>query len=457
MTQDLLLGLDLGTTRVKALLLDRTGTEVATAEAPTPFVTDGARIEMAPASLIGAVGALVAGLPGGPAIASRIAGVGIDGMAECGAPLDARGTPLASVIAWHDPRGAEIAERLEGRFGEGVGLRTGQRPRSVSTIAKLGWLIDHGLHGVAAWLGVPELCLRDLTGAEATEHSLASRTGCYDVLEHCWLPDVAAAAGFSTRLFAPVLPAGSAMGRVTAEAATRWGLPPGIPVTLAGHDHLAGAVGAGAQDGDLVNSVGTAETVVGFTPAPPDLHQALALRTPVSVAPGGRAWVILAGATRAGVALGAVAERLGGSFAQLDALAEAAVPADASGLLAQALSGGPLRLPDATPGAIWHGLLGAMTARTADAAGRVAAQIPARRMLVIGGGAVSAPWMRLKREAIDLPLLRPRTAHAAARGAAVFAGVAAGWWPSAGSAPPPAMDPAVGREEAAAGTPDAGA
>jgi xylulokinase len=429
---DLLLGLDLGTTRSKALLLDASGAEVALAVGPTPFVASDGRIEAPVDDLISAVVSLVAQLG---AERERVAAVGIAGMAECGAPLDVRGEALAPVIAWHDPRGGGVAEHLAQRFGDALGLQAGQRPRSVSSVAKLGWLVANGCSGVARWLGVPELLLRDLTGAEATEHSFASRTGCWDVVEKVWLGDVATAAGFPVSVFAPVLAAGSAMGLVTSDAATRWGLPAGIPVTLAGHDHLAGAAGVGAGPGDLVNSVGTAETVLGLTSTAPDLVRALELRTPVSVAPGGGAWVVMAGAARAGVVLDAAAGLLGHSLEELDAMAEDASCADAGGFLRDLQAGGGANPPEGPPGAVWRGLLHTLAERTAEAAARVGELVPARRMLVIGGGSASRPWMRAKAALVPLPILRPATSQAVARGAALFAGQAAGWWPSPQAAP----------------------
>jgi xylulokinase len=342
---------------------------------------------------------------------------------------------LAPVIAWHDPRGTGVAEHLAERFGDTLALRAGQRPRSVSSVAKLGWLVANGCTGVACWLGVPELLLRDLTGTEATEHSFASRTGCWDVVEKDWLEDVAEAAGFSHSVFAPVLTAGSAMGLVSRDAAERWGLPAGIPVTLAGHDHLAGAAGVGAGPGDLVNSVGTAETVLGLTSTPPDLVRALELRAPVSVAPGGRAWVVLAGAARAGVVLDAAAGLLGHSIGELDAMAEDAPCVDAEAFLRHLQAGEGASPPEGAPGAVWRGLLHALAERTAEAAARVGELVPARRMLVIGGGSTSRPWMREKMALVPLPIVRPATSQAVARGAAVFAGEAAGWWSSPAAAP----------------------
>jgi xylulokinase len=62
---------------------------------------------------------------------------------------------------------------------------------------------------------------------------------------------------------------------------------------------------------------------------------------------------------------------------------------------------------------------------------------------VFGGGSRSVPWLRAKAAEAGVPVVRSSVAEAVARGAAVFAGVAAGWWPSAAHAPrPPVSGPA---------------
>ncbi|MGH2732550.1 MAG: FGGY family carbohydrate kinase, partial [Actinomycetota bacterium] len=282
---DLLLGIDVGTSNIKALLADRDGRELQVTSAPTPFGSGAAATEMTVEALGSAVAKVLAAL--GPARA-RVAGVGIAGMAECGAPFDAARQALGPVIAWHDPRGEEIVARLRERFGDELNRRIGQPIRTVSSVAKLGWLIGQGCGRPRRWLGVPELCLWRLSGEEATEHSLAARTGCYDVIERRFLPEVASAAGLAVEVFPPVRRAGDAMGAVT-EAGAAWsGLPEGAPVTLAGHDHPAAAEGAGASPGDIVNSVGTAETVLRHLPRAPDIKEALAWRVAITLRPGGR-------------------------------------------------------------------------------------------------------------------------------------------------------------------------
>lgn len=434
--EPLLLGIDVGTSRTKAVLVDAAGREAGLSTATTPFTAGDGRVEMSVEDLHGRLRAVLADI--GDA-RDRVVAVGLAGMAESGAPLDRSGRPLAPVIAWHDERGKEAVDLLERRFGTDLALRIGQPVRTVLTAAKLGWLVANGVGEVARWLGVPELGLHALTGAEATEFSLAARTGCYDVGARGWIPEVGTVLGFSTGVFPPVLPAGAVMGRVSAHGAGWSGLPAGIPVTVAGHDHPVGMVGAGARPGRVANSVGTAETLVARTAALPDVAAALDRRAAVTVHPGGEEWVFLVSAARAGIVLDTAAGILGRKPDDLDRLAEHASPTDVGNAVEarEAMS-----LPDGPPGEIWAGLLDALATRTAEAFGRLTELIPAPEAVVVfGGGSVSEPWLRAKAARLGVPVLRSTVASAVARGAALHAGVAAGWWASVDVAPTPEPEP----------------
>jgi sugar (pentulose or hexulose) kinase len=361
-----------------------------------------------------ALGSVIAAL--GPA-RDHVAAVGVTGMAESGAPLRA-GRPIGPIIAWHDGRGEETVASLEARFGADLPRWTGRRLRTVSSVAKLGWLIDHGLPTPDRWLGVPELALWLLTGAEVTEHSLAARTGAYHVIDRMWLAEVTDHVGIPAGVFPEVRPAGRAMGSVSEEAARRFGIPAGMPVTVAGHDHLAAGAGLGASAEDLLNSVGTAETVFRRTDSAPDVERALGLDLAVTLWPGGTSWVVLASAARSGVVLGELAASLGHSPAELDRLAESASDA----------------------GHRWSTALIDLVGRTVEAGRRVAELVgPHRRLIVFGGGSRSSPWLAAKAAAAGVPVVRSTVVEAAARGAALAAGSAAGWWP-AGAGPAPALE-----------------
>jgi xylulokinase len=415
------LGIDIGTTRIKAVAIDGTGSGRADASVPTPFAASSGGVDMEVADLGLALAGVIAALG---LARDRIAAVGLAGMAESGAPLRA-GSPSAPIIAWHDGRGEETVAALAHRFGPELARWTGRRVRTVSSVAKLGWLLVHGLDPPDRWLGVPELALFLLTGAEATEHSLAARTGAYHVTERRWIPEVighvTGATGRLDGLFPPVRVAGTLMGRLQEDAGAAYGLPAGIPVTIAGHDHLAAAAGLGAEPDDLFNSVGTAETLVRRLEAAPDIDRALELELAVTVWPGGDAWGALASVARSGMVVEALAADLGVAPGDLDSL---------SGV----------------GGGRWAETVHTLARTTAEAGERVAALAgPHRRLVVFGGGSRSPVWLRAKAEEVGVPVVRCSVAEAAARGAALAAGVAADWWPTVAAGPPPPLEPLAGR------------
>jgi xylulokinase len=208
------------------------------------------------------------------------------------------------------------------------------------------------------------------------------------------------------------------MGSVSEEAARRLAIPAGVPVTVAGHDHLAAGAGLGVSADDLLNSVGTAETVVRRTDAVPDVEAALALHLAVTLWPGGTSWAVLASAARSGVMLGELAASLGRTPAELDRLAGSASEA----------------------GRRWSAALVELVDRTVAAGRRMTELLgPHRRLIVFGGGSRSAPWLAAKAAAAGVPVLRSTVVEAAARGAAVAAGSAAGWWPR-GAGPGSALE-----------------
>ncbi len=445
-------------------MIDGNGVEVASTTVRTPFRSHRGRVEMDVHALWEALRRVVGELGDHR---HDVAAVGITGMAESGAPLDRGGQPLAPVIAWHDDRGTETVALLEARFGDELSRRIGQRLRTVSSVAKLGWSLAQGLAEVHRWLGVPELCLFALTGSQVTDHSLAARTGCYDVTQRAWWSEVPAALGFAVEVLPPVRAAGAVLGRVSTAGASWSGLPIGVPVTLAGHDHLAALAGSGARPGDFGNSVGTAESVAASADELPDVDRALDQRVALTVRPEGDGWALLSGAARAGRVIEALSAELRLSPAALDVLAGAAGDAidavDATQLLDAVLVGKPLVMPWGSPGVIWNGLLRALAERTWEAVDRAASLVgPPLRLIVFGGGSRSDPWLQAKASlgvGADVAVWRSRAGEAAARGAALQAGVAAGWWPSTLRAPRAELeevDPRLGPSVGAGADPGAG-
>jgi sugar (pentulose or hexulose) kinase len=430
----LLLGLDVGTTAVKAAVVDEDGHEVAHGRAQTPWREVPTGAEADPDALLAA--AVRAGAEAlGAAPAGEVAGIGVAGMAETGVLLDAHGRPAVPSIAWHDSRGGEEAARLAADLGEhDFAARTGLPPSWLCTLAKYAWMRGHlpeAARGVR-WLNVAEWIVRGLGGEEAAELSLASRTGFYDLHARRPWDDALDWAGAPRDLAPAAVPAGTPMGRAAAEplAGVR-----GAVLTVGGHDHLAAAVGAGAaEEGDVLDSSGTAEAFVrAIAPVGPDeVVRAVAAGITIGWhAVEGRQAML--GAVWSGSALARVLALLGVAVEERDEIEAAAVAAEPGGLELRGLDGPALTLSgigrDVTPAAVYRAALEAVGAAGAAVLDRmaVAAGGPATRLVVTGGWAAGAAAQAVKEARLG-PFEHSAALSTGARGAALAAGRAAGLW-----------------------------
>jgi sugar (pentulose or hexulose) kinase len=254
-------------------------------------------------------------------------------------------------------------------FGDGLPARVGQATRTQSSIAKIGWFLQHNVN-VTRWLGAAELGLWTLTGEEATEPSLACRTGAFDIRRTCFIEGVVTAVGAPPTVFPPVRRAGDSHGLVSREGAAWLGLPMGIPVTVAGHDHMVGAVGVGVNSADLLDSIGTAETLVRYASSELDLADAVAHGADVSIDPSRGGLAIMAGDLRPGQIVEAVRRMFGDAsfeelnrrdqFRELEADSQNASKGDE--ILEELRTQGPTEAVVRLAGVRWHGLVEAMTA-----------------------------------------------------------------------------------------------
>jgi sugar (pentulose or hexulose) kinase len=430
-SEPLLLGLDAGTTAVKAAVIDARGEEVAHGRAPTPWrrVPSGAEID--PVDLLRA--ALSAGhealsaAPGG-----RVAGIGVASMAETGVLTDGRGRPVVPAIAWHDSRGAEQAERLAAELGrERFAERTGLPVRPMFSLVKYRWLRDTLPEAARGerWLSVGEWIVRRLGGDErVSELSLASRTGWLDLHSRAWWDEALAWAGASRGLLGEPVPAATPAGRASAvlERAR------GAVLAVGGHDHMSAAVGAGATgDGDVLISWGTANAFVRATAplAPEQVRAAVADGLTVGWhAATGRQYVL--GANRAGAALQRVLDLLGVGPDGRERLERAALAAEPGGLELRGLEGDRNALTGiadgASPARVWRAALESTGRAAAELLDRMARRAgPQRRVVLAGGWAEGAAAQAVMHAHLG-PFELPEAVYMGARGAALTAGRAAG-------------------------------
>jgi sugar (pentulose or hexulose) kinase len=264
------LGLDIGSTYLKALAVAEDGTELHTERRRTPWRSlPQGYTEMDAADLAHEVTDLVrstvCALDGRP-----VTGVGISGMAEAGVLLDADDNVVRPIAAWFDPRGGAEIEALPPAVRAEFPGRTGLPVSALATVAKLLHLRGTGLSLTGlTWLNVPEYVALLLGGERHSELSLAARTGLLDQDTAAPWPAVFDALGVSTDLLPPFAAAGTSWGETSFD-----GVPSplaGAVLTVAGHDHLVASVAAGTLSTDaLYDSMGTAEALVRVLDHPLD-------------------------------------------------------------------------------------------------------------------------------------------------------------------------------------------
>jgi sugar (pentulose or hexulose) kinase len=429
--EDVLVGIDVGTTFCKAAVVGLDGRERAHGRARTPWeAREGGGVETDPRALVeaslAAARAALAARPG------RVLGIGVTSMAETGVLLDRRGRPVAPALAWHDPRGDEEASALRRELGDAFTDRTGLPATKLCSLCKYRWLranVPAAAEGVR-WLSVAEWIVRGLGGDELAELSLASRTGFLDVRAESWWADALGWAGAPAGLLPALAPAGTPAGRTDALEEAR-----GAVLTVAGHDHLAAAVGAGAiEPGDVLDSCGTAEALVAAVEPPvpvEDVRRAVAGGVTVGWhAAAGRQ--VLLGGFESGRALQRFLDLLGIAEDERERLDEEAlaVPPGAGGIVAEDVTGeraGVTGIPHGVaPAQAWRAALEGVVAHGAGVLATIESVLgPRRRLVLTGGGVCSRALLELKRLALGEFEL-PRVQEAGARGAALLAGVAAG-------------------------------
>ena len=335
------LGIDLGTSAVKACVMDAAGRIVATASgglaARHPF--DGASEQECAdwwAATCTAVGALDA------ALRAQVRAVGLSGQMHGAVLLDAGHRPLRPVILWNDARAeAECAEMLAA--DPAIGRIAGVPPMAGFTAPKLLWLSRHepALHARIAHVLLPKdyigLCLH---GGLLTDPCDASGSSWYDVDARRWSGHLCRISATDPAWLPEVRHGSDVAGPLRAAAAMALGLPAGIPVAVGAGDAAAGAVGIGATAaGEGFISLGTSGQVFVTTdahrPNPEGLIHAYAHTLP------GR-WFQMAAMLNGARPMAWLAGILGRPIAELLAEAEAAPP-------------GPLFLPYLTGERTPHG------------------------------------------------------------------------------------------------------
>ncbi len=443
--RDLLLGVDVGTSAVKAVLVSAEGRVLASSgqgyalDRPAPGRAEQ-RAEDWWRALVASVREVTKA-----ADAGRIAALGLSTQGGTLVPVDALGRALCPAVSWMDTRAALQQAEFETRVG-------GARMHEITGWAMCGglnalqilWLrqnLPEAFRVAAKFLSVPGYLTQRLTGRAAVDASSGGIEQLMDIRTGRWSESVLEVLGIDERRLADPVSAQEAVGVLTAEAAEALGLPESVLVAAGGHDQYCAALGAGAAArSDRLLATGTAWVVVAVSDAYPSesLSRASVSR---HVVPG--LWGALLSLEGGGSSLAWLRRALSASsFEQLDKMA-ADCPAGVGGLRFYPYFSGaeyPAGLQKAEAGfsglSLSHGA-GHMARAVMEGVACQAVWMleafgrSAEGALILTGGASRSPlWTQMIADIAGRALTLPSTPDAGCLGAAALAGAAAGLFSS---------------------------
>lgn len=265
-----LLGIDVGTTATKGVLLDPERGVVAEAERPVQLHSPHPGwAEEDPGQWWANLRDIAREL----SARDEVAAVGISGMVPCVILLGDDGQLLRPSIQQNDARAGEEIGVLRERTAEIRVLdRTGSPITQQSVGPTLLWLARHEpevWERARTLLGSYDLMAFRLTGERAVEANWALESGLYDLETSSWADDIVKASGAGPALLPPVCRPEEIVGKVTAHAADETGIPQGTPVVAGSADHVASALAAGiVEEGDLLVKLGGAGDILMATGEP---------------------------------------------------------------------------------------------------------------------------------------------------------------------------------------------
>ena len=442
------LGIDVGTTAIKALIVDESGTVVGEAEAPQELsVPQPGWSEQDPSDWWrGTVDAVRAACT--QAGVRDVKAIGLSGQMHSSVLLNEADEVIRPAILWNDVRTTDQCRFIGDRVGT-TGLRrfVGNPALEGFTAPKLLWVRDEepDLFDSVRTVLLPKDYVRLLmTGIRATEPSDAAGTLLFDVRRNRWSEEMMDALEIDPAILPPVRGSASVTGGLTADAADVLGLRAGTPVVGGGADNAAAAVGSGVVElGTMQTSIGTSGAVVAPIKRP-------------RVDPGMRihsfnhaidnTWYLMGVVLSAGAALAWFSRSLVGPQSRPPAYDElvseaAGVAPGADGLtFLPYLTGERTPHADANARGVFVGLhaghqrghlvravMEGVTFALRDSLELMRRLgIDASESVAVGGGARSQVWRQMQADVLGVPVVRVGPSGGAAYGAAILAAVGGG-------------------------------
>lgn len=442
-----LLGIDVGTSSAKAVLVDAHGRLLAAAgqDHPTYSPARGYQEQQAEdwwAGVCAATRRLLAETNLDPA---SIAGISLSGQGCACLPVDRQGRPLSRAFIWTDTRAMAEQARIRQIFGPELGRVTGNdiydqpEPRML-------WLQRHEpdtYRQTWQFLTTVSYLALQLTGEPAASVSDWGFHLAFDRLARGWNETFLAEVGLDSARFPPLYAPYDVVGGVTPQAAAETGLLPGTPVVAGGQDSTVSALAVGALTaGQSLNMRGTTDLLSACTDSPdyhPDLYTTCAVPPGLYMSFDMKEVVAAGGSYRwlAAMLFGRAGET---EFFMMNDLA-AQAPPGCNGLLylpyllmatnpdpARQRSGSFFGLTITTGRSdLCRAVMEGTAFALREAAERMAgAGISVTELLASGGPTKSRLWNQITADVTGLPVLLPAASAGAAYGAALLAGLGVG-------------------------------
>ncbi|MDR1621825.1 MAG: xylulokinase [Synergistaceae bacterium] len=437
---DVNLGIDVGTTGIKALAVDASGSVVGSFSHPLSLLTPHpAWAEQDPESWWEGVLSLLQAVPKD----MKVVRIGLSGQMHTLVPLDKDGNVLRNAILWCDQRTASECEAATRELGgeERVIELTGNPIYPGFTLPKILWLRNREpavYEKIATCLIAKDYIAYKLTGALGCDPSDASGSAMYDVVRRRWSEPLLEALKIDKKLLPRIQGSFEVRGRLRREL-TRELSWDGAEVVAGGADNAVSALGVGiCEEGDCMVSIGTSGTVVGVTKQTASdktgkLHFFNHVLPDLSYYMG----VMLSAAS----SLNWFKEKMGRDFTwdEIERGIEQ-TPIGGDGLLWLPYLQGE-RTPHRDPNArgvlfglstmsdemrIFRAVMEGITYGLRDSFELLKERMPIKRVLVVGGGAKNVVWRKMLAGNMKIPVTAPVIDEGGAYGAAMLAALGGG-------------------------------
>ncbi len=263
---EVVLGLDAGTSSAKALAVDRSGrvrAEAGSDPIATRTTPDGGS-EQDPAAIWRALIAAARRAVSHLRPDTRVAALALAAQSGSVIPVSVDGR-AEQAITWMDTRSRPLVANWPPALADRIRVVSGWTATAGVGLSTVAWLQDRQ-GSVARWAAVDDYLVFRLTGRWATNPSNAAGMQLMEVSTRDWSDELCGLAGVDPSMLSPIRESGAVAGGLTGEAAADLGLDEGTPVVVGGHDQACAALGLDVVDpGDLFLSAGTAWVLTAVT------------------------------------------------------------------------------------------------------------------------------------------------------------------------------------------------